>query len=121
MKLEEVVDFNEISKEKMIDEVKEYFEKMFNKDIYVNLNIIDPRVKHFNCYGDIDDFSQILAIYPNAIVNGVESITVYGSGLLHVGFTFYNVRSDERQSLIDKHQREYQENLEKAKNDGLLF
>jgi len=115
-KFDEVVSFYE--KGDKLEKVKEYLHDLLGKNYDVYLRILDPRVNHFDCYGELlaADCKKIMEIYPQAKLsvsqeNTIDNISVSGK----VGFTIYNVIGEEKEKLIKVHDDEYNKLKDESK------
>ena len=115
MRIEDVVSLYDNDK---LEKAKEYFVKLLGPDYEVKLRILDPRVNHFECYGEVNDeiYQKIINMYPNAKKeydeNGILSIVVFGK----IGFSIHNVTGTDRDKLIAQHDEKYAKKLEESKN-----
>lgn len=115
MRIEDVVNVYDNNK---LEQAKEYFANLLGSDYEVRLRVLDPRVNHYQCYGEVNDevYQKIINIYPNAKKeydeNGILSIVVGGK----IGFSIYNVTGTDREKLIAQHDEKYAKKLEDSKN-----
>ena len=114
------IDIKQDSKEEKVLKVKTFLESILNTNIDVILNVLDPRVNHFECFADIENFDTITNRYPEAIV-GEDKIRFTSEDDRHVFFTIYKVEESKKQELMNQIQKEFEEQKQKALEDRVKY
>lgn len=108
------------SKDEKISKVKKYLEEILSTNVDVILNVLDPRVNHFECFADIENFDTITNRYPEAMVEE-DKIKFRSENNRHISFTIYKVEESKKQELINQIQKEFEAQKQKALEDRVIY
>lgn len=108
------------SKDEKKSKVKRFLEEILNTNVDVVLNVLDPRVNHFECFADIENFDAITNRYPDALIEE-DKVEFRLEHDRHIVFTIHKVEESKKQELIDQIQKEYDEKSKNAVEQGIKY
>lgn len=114
------IDIMTDTNEEKISKVKGYLENILGTNVDVILNVLDPRVNHFDCFANVENFDLIKNTYPNAKENESD-ITVYLPENTHINFTLYKVNESNKEEIMNKVQSNFEAQKQETQDMNVKF